>query len=111
MRTKPSRCNARQMVAPLTRTPIRSAKRSAYSARVSAFASVTSARNTVRAAASSRAAGPPRGGLAFRRPSSRACCCQRNSVVSPTPNQAAIRARLSRPRSQARNTRSLRSAE
>ena len=111
LRTKPSLRSARQIVGALARTPVRSAKRSAYSTSVKAFASATRSRSTARVAPPRHGAGPPRGGLASRRPSPRACCCQRNNVVSPTPNRLAIRARLSRPCSHARNTRCLRSAE
>jgi hypothetical protein len=111
LRTKPSLRSARHTVGALARTPVRSASRSAYPASVKAFASAAKARGAAKAAPSSRGAGPPRGGLASRRPSLRACCCQRDSVVSPTSSRVAIRARLSRPRSQARSTRCLESVE
>src|SRR4051794_25177004 len=96
LRTRPSRLSARHKVEPLARAPVRSASRSAYSASVEAFASATRVRRTSRTLPSSRRGGPPRAGLAVRRPSVLACCCQRQSVVPPTPNRTAIRARLSR---------------
>src|ERR687886_1060103 len=50
LRGKPRRCSARQSTGELTRTPVRAARRSAYSARVAAFSSRTSARSTASAA-------------------------------------------------------------
>src|SRR3954449_487479 len=77
LRTRPSRLSARHKVEPLARAPVRSASRSAYSASVEAFASATRVRRTSRTLPSSRRGGPPRAGLAVRRPSVLACCCQR----------------------------------
>src|SRR3954447_9907700 len=68
LRTRPSRLSARHKVEPLARAPVRSASRSAYSASVEAFASATRVRRTSRILPSSRRGGPPRAGLAVRRP-------------------------------------------
>src|SRR5919199_6017159 len=46
LRGKPRRCSARQSTGELTRTPVRAARRSAYSCSVAALPARTSARST-----------------------------------------------------------------
>lgn len=65
-RTSPSRLSVWHKVGPLTRTPVRSASRSAYAISVKAFAFATRRRRTSRALPSNRGAEPPACGLAPR---------------------------------------------
>jgi hypothetical protein len=95
----------------LTRTPVRSAKRAAYSASVTWLSSATSSRKPARAGAPSRGRTPPRWGLAARRPFTRAIRRQLDTVAEHTPKPRAIPAWLIPPPSQAASTRSRRSTE
>ena len=80
-RTRPSAFSARHSAEGLRRTPVRSASRSAYSARVASFRSATRAASV--AASPPTGLVPPRRGLGARRPSLRAILSQPESVRSP----------------------------
>src|SRR3954470_24336778 len=79
-RTRPSVFSARHSAEGLRRTPVRSASRSAYSAKVASFRSATRAASV--AASPPTGIAPPRRGLGERRPSSRASLSQPESVRS-----------------------------
>src|SRR4051812_489422 len=81
-RTRPGAFSARHSAEGLRPTPVRSASRPAYSARVASFRSATRAASVV--ASPPTGLVPPRRGLGWRRPSSRASLSQPESVRSPT---------------------------
>jgi hypothetical protein len=81
LRARPSAFSARHSAEGLRRTPARSASRSAYSAGVASFRPATRAASVV--ASPPTGLVPPRRGLGWRRPSSRASLSQAESVRSP----------------------------